>query len=184
LKKVGIDDIFGKKTLIIGDVKRGKTRLTAELLEQLLKRTTPENITVIDMAPTGKNRIGGMLWKYTKAMFKVRYLQPSSIRAPRIEGRSKEEVLSFANSNKIAIKPLIECFLKYPSSTLVINDLSIYLQSGDVRDILKCMNLSETIISNAYYGSRLSNDKGSNISRREKRLVDELITRSEIVIRL
>ena len=184
MKKVRIDDIFGKKTLIIGDIKKGKTRLTAELLEQLLKRTTPENITVIDMAPMVTNKVGGMLWKHTKAVFRVRYLQPSSIRAPRIEGRSKEEVLSLANLNRLAIKPLIECFLKHPSSSLVINDLSIYLQSGDVEPILGCMNLSDTVIFNAYYGLSLSNDKGSNISLREKKLVDEVIAKSEIVIRL
>lgn len=184
MKKVRIDDILEKKTLIIGEVKRGKTRLTAELLDQLLKRTAPENITVIDMAPTGIDKVGGMLWKYTKAVFRVRYLQPSSIRAPRIEGRSKEEVLSLANSNRLAIEPLIECFLKHPSSSLVINDLSIYLQSGDLEGILRCMGLSDTVVSNAYYGSSLSNDKDSNISLREKQLVDELIAKNEIVIRL
>ena len=154
------------------------------MLDQLLKKVAPENITVIDMAPKGIDKVGGMLWKYTKAMFRVRYLQPSSVRAPRTEGRNKEEVLSLANYNRLAIEPLIECFLKYPSSSLIINDLSIYLQSGDVKDILRCMNLSDTFISNAYYGSSLSDDKGSNISLREKNMVDELVAKSGIVIRL
>lgn len=154
------------------------------MLKQLLKRITPENITVIDMAPSGIDKVGGMLWKYTKDVFRIRYLQPPSIKAPRTEGRNKEEVLSLANYNRLAIEPLIKCFIKYPTSCLIINDLSIYLQSGDLEDIFRCMDLSDTVIFNAYYGSSLSNDKGSNISLREKKLVDELITKSEIVIRV
>jgi len=154
------------------------------LLDQLLKRVITENITVIDIAPAEIDKVGGMLCKYTKAVFEVRFLRPSSVRAPRIEGRSKEEVLSLANHNKSAIEPLLECYLRHPSPFLIINDLSIYLQSGNVEDVFNCMDLSDTFISNAYYGSSLSDDKGSNISLREKNMVDRLVAKSGIVIRL
>jgi len=183
-EEIKIGDIIGKKTLIIGDLRRGKTQLTAALLEQLLKIVPPQEVTVIDMAPAGKEEVGGMLCKYTQAVFRTRYLQPPSIRAPRIEGENRDEVLSLADYNRRAIEPLIMCFLDHPTQCLIVNDLSIYLQSGNLEDILRCMDISSTFISNAYYGTSLSDDKGSSISLREKKLVEELISKSEIVIRL
>jgi len=184
LTKITLQEIVGKKVIIIGEVGSGKTRLTAELLEEMTKRFDPQDITVIEMAPSNIPKIGGTLSEYTSVVTKVKYLYPQGIRAPRLEGASKEEVLSLAHANRWAIEPFIDKFILKPSSFLVMNDLSIYLQAGKISKIMTCMKKAGTFVSNAYYGSRLSNDKGSGISLKERKLVDVLIGKSEIIIRL
>jgi len=184
MKKIILEEILGKKIMIIGEVGSGKTRLTAKILDELISKMDPKNITVIDMAPTTISGIAARVSAYTDVASKVRYLAPSIIRAPRIEGKNKEEVIFLANLNKISIEPLLENFLNEPTKILIINDLSIYFHAGNIDKILECTNVAETFIANAYYGQSLSDDKNSGISKREKRLVDELIKNSDMVIKL
>ncbi|MEM3406605.1 MAG: hypothetical protein QW806_01545 [Nitrososphaerota archaeon] len=184
MKEITLEEILNKKIMIIGEVKSGKTRLTAKILEELVNKIDPKNITVIDMAPTTITGIGERISAYTNIVSKIRYLAPSIIRAPRIEGKNKEEVIFLANLNKNSIEPLIEHFLNKPTRILIINDLSIYFHAGSIDKILKCMDTSETFITNAYYGYSLSNDKNSGITEREKKLIEELIKNIDIVIKL
>lgn len=184
MTRITLQEIVGKKAIIIGEVGSGKTRLTAELLEEMTRRFDPRNITVIDMAPSNIPEIGGTLNQYTAVTKEVRYLNPKGIRAPRFEGTNKAEVLSLAHANMLAIEPLINDYILDPSSFLVINDLSMYLQAGRISKIMTCMRKAETFVSNAYYGTKLSDDKGSGISLKEKRLVDVLIGKSQVIVRL
>ncbi|MBO3832384.1 MAG: hypothetical protein FGF51_03235 [Candidatus Brockarchaeota archaeon] len=179
-----IQDVLGRKILILGKMGSGKTKITAEILDRLLEKVSPSDITVIDMSPTTVPGVGGRISSYTPKVFKVRYLIPQIIRAPRIEGKSKEEVLSLAEFNRMVIEPLIEEFLMKLTPILLINDLSIYLHSGNVSKIIECLELSNTVVANSYYNKSLMDDKGSGISEKEKRLLDMLTSRFNHVLRI
>lgn len=184
MKRVVIEEVLGKKIIIIGEVGSGKTRLTAKIFEELIDKIGFKNITIIDMAPTTITGIAARISAYTNAVSKVRYLAPSIIRAPRIEGKNKEEVIFLANMNKKMIDPLLEYFLNDPTKVLIINDLSIYFHAGNIDKIFECINASETFIANAYYGHSLSDDKSSGISEREKMAIEEIIKKMDMIIEI
>ncbi len=172
---------LGKRTLIVGDVGSGKTRYTAEILSYLL--LSREGVTVIDMGPERRG-IGLPLTRYVDIPNWVRYLRPKSLRAPRLEGKNADEVLRLAKHNLEVIRPFLLIYQEEPTSILVMNDLSIYLQAGPLEDILNCIRESSTFLGNAYYGSNLAEDKGSGISYRERVLVEELMRGMDYVILL
>jgi len=184
LSTINIGRVLGRKILILGDVGSGKTRLTAQILDSLLEKISVNDITVVDMSPTTVTGIGGRLSSYTSNALKVRYLAPEVVRAPRIEGKNRDEVISLAEFNKKVIAPLLHEFIRRPTSILFINDLSIYLHVGDVEMIIKCLELSDTVVANSYYGNALFNDKGSNISVREKKMISLLISKFDEVFNL
>lgn len=184
MSTISIEKILGRKILILGDVGSGKTRLTAKILDVLLEKTSVDDITVIDMSPTTVKGIGGRLSSYTPSALKVRYLAPEVVRAPRIEGKNRDEVISLAEFNKKVIEPLLHEFIRRSTSILFINDLSIYLHAGDVETIIKCLELSNTVVANSYHGNALFNDKGSDISIREKKMISLLINRFDEVFNL
>lgn len=181
---INIGKVLGRKILILGDVGSGKTRLTAQILDSLLKEASVDDITIIDMSPTTITWIGGRLSSYTPNALKVRYLAPEVVRAPRIEGKNKDEVINLAEFNKKVIDPLLHEFIRRPTSILFINDLSIYLHAGGVEMIIECLELSNTIVANSYYGQSLLDDKGSGVSTRERKSLEELTYRFDDVLRL
>lgn len=181
--RLSASDLLGRRTLIVGDVGSGKTRLTAELLKGLLERVDPCHITVVDMAPE-RMGVGLALTRYLSLPEGVRYLRQEGLRAPRLEGRNRDEVLQLARHNARLIKPLLDLYRTRPTPVLVVNDLSIYLQSGPLEDVVSCLNLSRTFLGNAYYGSKLEEDAGSGLSVRERRLVEELMRLVDVVVRL
>lgn len=160
----------------MGETGRGKTRLTARLLEELVSALGPDKVTAIDMAPTAVPGFA-RLSAYTRVVERVRYLAPPVVRAPRLEGRSAEEVLALAEENRVAIEPLLDAYLSDPTPALVINDLTIYLHAGSVDKILRCAENAETFLANAYSGRALSDDKGSGVTERERRLLEVLASR-------
>lgn len=176
--------VLGKRVLITGEVGVGKTRLTARLLEEIVEAVGGENVTAIDMAPTTVPGVGARLSAYTDAVKRIRYLAPPVVRAPRLEGRSAEEVLRLAEANRAAIEPLLELYLSSPTPVLVINDLTIYLHAGDVARVVRAMGAAETFLANAYGGTRLSDDKGSGLSERERRLLELLSKLVDLVVKL
>jgi hypothetical protein len=180
--------LLGKRTLIMGDVRTGKTKLTAELLEEAVKLGFSGMITVVDMAPKTRSvkgrTIGGRLSELTGAHRKVRYLTPPNVETPRLTATSAEELLSLAQLNVDKVGPLLEECVTSPSPILFINDISIYLQSGSVDTVLRAAVRAETLIANGYYGRYFSRDHGTGVSRRERELMDLLASRMDIVIRL
>ena len=179
----GLEKVLGKRTLIIGEMGSGKTRLLGQLLDQLIEMGLGEEVTLIEMAP-GLITAGRLLEDYTKNVFKVRYLKPWIIIPPRLMGKNPEEVIRYARFNHLALKPLIEEYLEKPSRILLINDLTIYLHDGDLNDIEKVIKAAETFIATAYEGERLSDDKGSGITERERRSLNALKKIVDQVIKL
>ena len=169
-------------------MRTGKTKLTAELLEEAVKLGFSTMITVIDMAPETEivegRGIGGRLSELTRAYREVRYLAPPRVETPRLKATSVEELLSLVQLNAERIRPLLEEYLAVPSSILFINDISIYLQSGQVDTVLLAEGKAETFIANGYYGEFFSQDHRTGVSKRERDLMDLLASHMDIVIRL
>jgi hypothetical protein len=168
--------LIGKKTLIIGGIGSGKTRLTAEILRGLMDRMG--SLTLMDFAP-GRGGVGLPLSSYIN----IGCVRPEGLHAPRIEGRDAEEVLRLARDNEEKIRPILISFLSKPTDALVINDLTIYLHSGDPELLLKCIDSSRTFIGNAYYGKDFD-DKGSGLNERERFLVEKLMKMMDLVIKM
>ncbi|MGQ9680746.1 MAG: energy coupling factor transporter S component ThiW [Candidatus Bathyarchaeia archaeon] len=175
----------GRKVLIQGDVGSGKTALTRRLLTEALTKEAPSDITVIDMAPEGVVRdgvvIGGRLLKSPNKG--VRLLN-AEIYTPRLTAKTPGELQELADLNREKVEELFEAFIEEPSRILFINDVSIYLQRGDLEKLIGTINKAETVIVNGYYGERLREDLGTGISMREKNMMEELARRMEVVIRL
>ncbi|MBS7625927.1 hypothetical protein KEJ51_02640 [Candidatus Bathyarchaeota archaeon] len=181
-------ELARRKTLILGEISTGKTSLTARFLKEALQTENPKDITLIDMAPDkiihrGKP-IGGRILDITELPCAMRVLQPSRVNPPRHSAKSKEELLKFVEDNRKAIEEVLDIYLDRPTPILFINDLSIYLQSGRWRKIFEAMNRSETFIANAYYGETLKEDLGTEVSEVEKRLVEKLSDRVDLIIKL
>jgi len=187
-EKLSVNEILGRKILIVGDVGTGKTAFTAQILKKLIDSGLKNEITVIDMAPktlffSGK-RIGGRLDEYTNLVKKVKYLVPTVVYPPRLASKNSKELLYFAEENLRNIDPLINKYLKNPTKILIINDISIYFHAGDLSKILQCISKAKTFIANSYYGETLKNDFGTGISRRERTLIEKLMKYMDKIIML
>ncbi|RLE65969.1 MAG: hypothetical protein DRJ38_02845 [Thermoprotei archaeon] len=176
--------ILNKRILILGETGSGKTRLTIEIVKFLCSHGYSKDITIIDMAPERMHGIGGRIKDFLTKPLPVRYLTPPNIYPPRTLGKNREEVIKYAYLNYMALKPIIAQFIKNSTRILVVNDLTIYLHAGPLEDILECFKCSETVIANAYYGTRLIDDHGSGISKREKELVKAIFTCMDWVVLL
>lgn len=180
-------DLINKKTLIVGELNTGKTKLTANLLNEAVNNGYSNKITVIDMAPSINSiygKIGERLESYTNCVKLVNYLKPDKVRAPRLEGRTGYEVLKLAQENAMNIDKLITQFLMKPTEILFINDLSIYLHMGDIQRVIQILTKSKTLIANAYKGILLKDDKGSGISKREEEMLNEVGKFMDIIIEM
>lgn len=179
------EEIVGHRVIIVGERGRGKTQLTAKLLEDIASFYPLSEITVIDMAPTTITP-GSRLAQFTSLVELVRYLAPPVVRAPRLEARTREEVLKLAEFNMRAIDPLLEEFITRPTKVLVINDLTIYFHRGSGDRVFECVARAESFLANAYMGRQLVElDKGSGVSQREARELRSFIKKlSPRIIRL
>lgn len=164
----------GRKVLIAGDVCSGKTTVTARLLREATETVEPHTITVIEMAPRRREFkgmiVGGRLTDLMlNGLAGVRLLLPRvDLYAPRIEGTDPNHVLRLAKSNAELIQELLEKYHETPTPVLFINDVSMYLHSGDVNNLLKVLSLAKTAVTNSYQGSTLEDDKRSGLSNHER----------------
>jgi hypothetical protein len=177
-----LNDLVGRKTLILGEVGAGKTRYTKTLLmEARSKGLGP--ITVIDMAPqptkVGDTSVGGFLIEVDT---EVRVLRCDDIKTPRLSARNAKELMELALSNHVEIELLLEEFNREPTPVLFINDVSIYLQVGGLANLWDTINKAETVIVNGYFGDKLSDDRGTGVSEHERSLMEELASRMDKVI--
>lgn len=183
MQSFSMSEIVGLKTLIVGDVGVGKTRLTRRLLGEELEMNL-ERVTVIDMAPDVVNiegvSVGGALLGAYKG--DIRLLRSNDIKTPRLSAKSPEELLQLADHNRREIEGLLDVFDTEPSETLFVNDVSIYLQSGKLERLWDTIKLAETVVVNGYFGTRLEEDLGTGVSARERRLMEELASRMDKVV--
>ena len=180
---IDIRHVLGAKILIVGDVGTGKTRYTAELLKKLI-RGGYGSITIIDMAPEDVRGVGGSIKRYMDVPESVVYLRPHNVFSPRLRGKNADDVLRMAELNRKVIEPLIDSYINNPTPILVINDITIYLHRGDLNKILRCIDLCDTFIGNAYYGSTIIEDHGSGITQRERNAIMELLKKVGFVVNL
>lgn len=182
-----VEDLLGRKTLIIGDVGKGKTFLTLKIILKLTEIGLSEELTVLDFAPSkieiDGDVIGGKLVEFNVLPFKVKYYT-DMIYAPRLMGKNSIEIVNFARLNRRVCDRLLRRYLRNPSSILVINDITLYFQVDDLGLLPKVLEKSETFIANGYYGKRLVDDKGSNVSLVERRNLIDLIGMMDLVIDL
>ena len=174
---------IGRKTIIVGEIGSGKTLLLSRFLDQLVRSGLKDRVTVIEMAPN-MGGVGGTVENYTRNVTCVKYLKPWRIIPPRTMGRNRDEVIRYARLNMLALKPLIEEYLRNPTEILLINDLTIYLHAGEVEDIIQLINISNTFTATAYEGEKLADDKGSGITDKERRSLDRLKELVDEVLRL
>ena len=169
--------LLGKRVVITGDVGVGKTKLLASLVDEAASEPDLK-VVVLDLAPEvhiGFETIGASVKTYSSRLHQVNYLRPSTIFAPRLQGRSREEVLELAAKNASTIKPLLISIASNPPDALFIDDLTIYLQAGGIEPLTKLISIVRTFVATAYKGKRLLDDKCSGLSRVEKNRLESLL---------
>ncbi|NIS70085.1 MAG: hypothetical protein GTO12_14425 [Proteobacteria bacterium] len=174
---VSLENHWRKRTLILGDVNSGKTQMTLELLDRVIHQKK-DKVAVIDLAPEKTRGIGGKMEVPSHPRISYR---TTRIIPPRLTGKSVDEVEVYALQNANAIEELFSAYLKTPRKILVINDVSLYLQRGDLGRLLDVLRTSHTAIINGYYGKALGD---SAFSKREKRQMDRLAEACDRVVRL
>lgn len=178
-----VERILGKRVLVVGEAGTGKSLLLARALERLVESGLERDVTVIDMAPYRHSGVGGKLRDVTEAVRSVRYLTDDRIAPPRLLGRDAGEVLELASRNAALIEPLLLEYLRSPTRILMVNDLTIYLHAGDPALIERAMETAETFVATCYEGVRLSEDKGSGLSKTERERLELLKRRADLVVR-
>jgi GTPase SAR1 family protein len=188
LHTISYKDVHNKKTLIVGDLGTGKTKLLIKLLNEAIEMGLGNKITIIDMAPKvimqNEKKIGGTLLVYNPEVKNLRYLASENIKAPRLLSKNAKELIFFAQENKKIIDSFFDAFIKNPSSILFINDVSIYFHLGSINPILEVLELVDTFIANGYYGRSLLEDFNTGISKKEMECMEALMEKMDIVIRL
>jgi GTPase SAR1 family protein len=181
-----MSEIVGLKTLIVGDVGAGKTRLTRRLLDESFEMNL-EKLTVIDMAPEAVNingvSVGGVL--LDDYQDDIRLLRSNDIKTPRLSAKTSEELFMLADHNRREIEGLLDAFdMEQNSGTLFVNDVSIYLQRGDLDRLWSTFSEIKTVVVNGYLGEKLMKDLGTELSLNERRQMEALASRMDLVIKL
>jgi hypothetical protein len=179
-----IKNFIGKKVLIKGEVKSGKTKLCEEILNEMIKYFPPSKITVIDLAPSKKYFKDIILGGTMSVPNGVIYLRPSIIYAPRLEGKNKEEVLELARRNAMNIENIFKIYENNHSEILFINDITLYFHAGSFERIIELIKYPKTLICNAYEGEKLHDDKESGITIREREMLKKFEEYMDIIIKL
>lgn len=174
--------LLGRRTLIIGDVGSGKTELTAAVVREWVGSLGAGVVTIIDLAP----RYGGVgrgVDDYI-GVSGLKYLTSYDFKAPRLMARDEVELNRYLYFNYVEARSLFKLYLAEPTDILVINDLSIYLHYGRVRDVLGLMNVSKTFLANTYYGWSLTRIFSKYLDELERRRVEELFRYVDVLIRM
>lgn len=172
-----IKKFINKKTIIVGEVNSGKTVYLKDILGKFLEEGYTD-LVVIDMAPENIRGVGGKinLGKHNL----IRYLT-AGIVAPRLVGGAQGEIVAFAKKNALMIDQIFSRCLRNPSNVLFINDVSIYLQAGNLDRLLSFLNTIPTVIMNGYFGYSLG---GGEFGMRERHEMKKLQEKCDRVINL
>jgi len=177
-KAEAIRPYLNRRTLILGEVKAGKTARTLEILHAFIRAGYADRIAVIDMAPEMIGGVGGKL--SLPADMPVLYLT-TAIAAPRLTGVDEADIHRLARQNALAVETLFAELRRQPKEILFVNDASLYLQAGDPDMFLSILATASTQIVNTYFGGTF---KDSALTRREKRLTEALMKTCDRIIAL
>lgn len=153
-------ELFGRFTLIVGEVNRGKTRLTQELLEAVCGWTR-ETVTVVDLAPRvpssarkekSPRGVGGRLSAVHGCRLRV-FHRP--LIAPRLQAPNEQEAAGLALKNRETISALFQEALRQDARILFVNDCTLYLQAGEASTLLGWIRSADTAVVNGYLGTSL-----------------------------
>lgn len=178
LEPIDTTDYDGRRTLIVGDVKSGKTGLTEAVLASWTALGRSPDIAVLDLAPELRRGIGGRL--RLPVGYQGTYLT-TAIAPPRLQARSEGDAEALAAANAAAIDPLLDDARLAACPILVVNDATLYLQAGDDARFLALIGACDTALINAYYGHSFPEYR---LSRRERRLTERLMDACHQVVRL
>ncbi len=170
-------ELSGGVTLIAGEVNSGKTRLLAEIMAAFADEGIGP-LALMDLAPETTRGIGGKLAPPPGVELAL-YAPP--VAAPRLTGRTPEEVLALARQNAAAIEQAFAAYLAKPAKALFINDVSLYLQAGDPTRLYQVLAATPTAVVNGYMGSSLG---GGELGRMEQERMTILAASCDQVIRL
>ncbi len=184
-KTLPAQDCRGRFVLIVGEVNRGKTTLTARLLESYC-RTFPEPVAVVDLAPqlpqasthpAFQAGIGGRL--ALPASEQIHYFC-TKLAAPRLQAATAEEKWRLAEENAQCIESLLRQVTSARAPAVFVNDVSLYLQGRPVEKLLAWLNGFSTRVVNGYYGQSLGCDA---FSLRERLRMEQLMDRCDLLVR-
>ncbi|MBU1273841.1 MAG: hypothetical protein KJ720_00535 [Proteobacteria bacterium] len=172
-----LEELKGSWTLIAGEVNTGKTGLLARLMESFAAQGE-KSLALIDMAPEMTRGVGGKLTPPPGVA--PRHYAPA-ITAPRLTGRTPDEVLALARGNAERIEEVFAAYLAAPARVLFINDVSLYLQAGDPAKLYRVLETTPTVVINGYLGASLG---GGELGELERRRMEALAARCARVYRM
>ncbi|MBY9014430.1 MAG: hypothetical protein KGD68_01930 [Candidatus Lokiarchaeota archaeon] len=185
-KKLDLNILIGKKTLIYGETNTGKTFYTAKFIQYLLeiKKINPKDISILDFAPKlvyfNNLKIGGRIQDYYENSVKCNNINfKGEIIPPRLKANNKKEIYSNICHNFNKIYEIMEIYNISPTPVLIINDISLYLHLGSNKYLINTISKSNTFFGNSYYGSSINSKFSKLISIKEKRKVESLIKNVE-----
>ncbi|MCF8033919.1 MAG: hypothetical protein K9K66_16700 [Desulfarculaceae bacterium] len=170
-------ELIGSLTLIAGEVNSGKTRLLARIMRAFAAEGMGP-LALMDLAPETIRGVGGKLGPLPGVELTV---HAPPIAAPRLSGRTPEEVLALARQNAAAIEECFDAYLAAPALVLFVNDVSLYLQAGDPARLQAVLAATPTVVMNGYMGASLG---GGELGRLEQERMADLAARCAKLIRL
>lgn len=165
---IPVRKFLGRRTLIVGGIKSGKTRWARAFVIQVLAQTE-QRVAVLDLAPDLYRGVGGKM--ALPGHPRLRTLT-TRIDAPRLLGKDEAEAQALAEGNRRRIEPLLEEYLLSPAPILVINDATLYLHAGAPEHLLEAASGAATLLVNGYYGRDFA---ASPLSIRERQALERLM---------
>ena len=182
--KLNFDDFIGAHTILYGEANTKKTYYTAKFVQYLtdIKKINPKEIYILDFAPQLSNirglKIGGKIEDFfPQSIMCNNILFEGEIIPPRLNANNKNELYQYAQMNYEKTFEILEIFNEVPTSFLVINDISIYLQLGNKKYLLDTIKQASTFFGNTYYGSSIKRNFAKLFSKKEKHSVKFLLKR-------
>ncbi len=155
------ETFWNRRTLIRGEVNRGKTTLLRRIIQCFWDQGY-RDLGLIDLAPPLTRGVGG---KMGLGDLSPAFYYPVSTVAPRLSGRDQAEVEALARRNRVVIAQAFQQYLKAPAQVLFVNDISLYLHQGSARELVSWLQNLSTVVMNGYYGHGLG---GGELGQRER----------------
>ncbi len=168
----------GRRCLIRGEVKTGKTTLTSRLLARFISEGYTD-LAVMEFAPEMLRGVGGKMILPSPAAG-LRVFSPS-ISPPRLSGGTPQEVEALSQANGAAIDQVLAEYQAAHGKALFINDVSLYLQARQPGLLLDALAATPTVVMNGYHGVSLGDDA---FSQRERARMERLAAACDLLIDL